>query len=78
VRLDSSTTPAQAQAIGAAGYGKLDQTKFAMMVGFPLDVSVTRILGIRVEPGWYRTSFVQEHQSNFRISVGPVFRFGSH
>ena len=78
VRLDSSTTPAQAQAIGAAGYGKLDQTKFAMMVGFPLDVSVTRILGIRVEPGWYRTSFIQEHQSNFRISVGPVFRFGSH
>jgi hypothetical protein len=77
VRVSDSTTPAQAQTIGAAGYGNFDQTKFAMMLGFPVDVTVTRILGIRVEPGLYRTSFLNEHQSNFRISIGPVFRFGS-
>jgi hypothetical protein len=78
VRLSDSTTPAQAQALGAAGYANFDQTKFAMMVGFPFDVTVTRIVGIRVEPGWFRTSFMNDHQSNFRISLGPVFRFGSH
>ena len=77
VRVADSTTPAQAQAIGAAGLGNFDSTKFAMMLGFPVDVTVTRVLGIRFEPGLYRTSFVNEHQSNFRFSVGPVFRFGS-
>jgi hypothetical protein len=76
-RVADSTTPAQAQAIGAAGLGNFDQTKFAMMLGFPVDVSVSRVIGIRFEPGLYRTSFVNEHQSNFRFSVGPVFRFGS-
>jgi hypothetical protein len=48
------------------------------MLGFPVDVTVTRVLGIRVEPGLYRTSFINEHQNNFRISIGTVFRFGSH
>src|SRR5438876_1194876 len=32
VRVADSTTPAQAQAIGAQGYVNFDQTKFAMMV----------------------------------------------
>ena len=62
--------------MGAAGFSNFDSTKFAMMVGFPVDVTVTKLIGIRVEPGWYRTSFLQDHQSNFRFSVGPVFRFG--
>jgi len=76
-RLDSSTTAAQAPALAAAGIANFDSTKFAMMVGFPVDVSVTKVIGIRFEPALYRTSFSQEHQSNFRFSVGPVFRFGS-
>jgi hypothetical protein len=77
-RLDESTTPAQAQVLGAAGYQNFDSTKFAMMVGLPVDVSVSKLLAVRVEPGWYRTSFINSHQSNFRFSVGPVFRFGGH
>jgi hypothetical protein len=77
-RLNSATTADQALALAAAGIAKFDQTKFALMLGFPVDVTVTRIVGIRVEPGLYRTSFQQAHQSNFRFSVGPVFRFGSH
>ena len=77
-RLDDATTATQVQALGAAGIQSFDQTKFAMMLGFPVDVTVTRVIGLRVEPGWYRTSFQNAHQSNFRFSVGPVFRFGSH
>ena len=75
-RLDSNTTAGQAQVLSAAGYSNFDSTKFAMMVGFPVDVTVTKLVGLRVEPGWYRTSFINQHQSNFRFSVGPVFRFG--
>lgn len=75
-RLDNKTTAAQAQALGAAGYSNLDSTKFAMLIAVPVDVAVTKLIGIRVEPGLYRTSFLQEHQNNFRISIGPVFRFG--
>jgi hypothetical protein len=76
VRLDSSTNAAQAQALSAAGIGNFDQTKFAMLLAFPVDVSVTKLIGIRAEPGFYRTSFNREHQGNFRLSIGPVFRFG--
>jgi hypothetical protein len=75
-RLDRDTNPAQAQILGAAGYSNFDSTKFAMLLAFPVDVSVTKVLGIRVEPGLYRTSFMNAHQSNFRLSIGPVFRFG--
>jgi len=75
-RLDSKSTAAQIQTLSAAGYNNFDSTKFAMMVGFPVDVTVTKLLGLRVEPAWYRTSFINQHQSNFRFSVGPVFRFG--
>ena len=75
-RLDSSTTPAQTQALTAAGISNFDQTKFALLLSFPVDVSVTKLLAIRAEPGFFRTSFNQDHQGNFRFTVGPVFRFG--
>jgi len=75
-RLDSSTTPAQTQALTAAGISNFDQTKFALLLSFPVDVSVTKLIAIRAEPGFYRTSFNQDHQGNFRFTVGPVFRFG--
>jgi hypothetical protein len=75
-RLSSAATPAQVQVLSAAGFSNFDSTKFAMLVGFPVDATITKLFGLRVEPGWYRTSFINQHQSNFRLSVGPVFRFG--
>jgi hypothetical protein len=75
-RLASGATSAQVQMLSAAGFSNFDSTKFAMMVGFPVDATVTKLIAVRVEPAWYRTSFSNQHQSNFRISVGPVFRFG--
>ena len=53
------------------------QTRFALMLGVGVDVGITKHVGFRIEPGLYRTSFSQENQNNFRISFGPVFRFGS-
>jgi len=77
VNPDSSTTAAQFQALGAAGYGGFNQTKFAALFAVPVDISVNRLIGLRVEPGLYLTDFSKTKQSNFRFSVGPVFRFGS-
>jgi hypothetical protein len=78
VNLASSTTPAQISQLGAAGYGGFNQTKFAALFALPVDVSVSRLVAIRVEPGIYLTNFNQSGQGNFRLSVGPVFRFGGH
>jgi hypothetical protein len=76
INLASATTPAQQQALLAEGYQGFNQTKFAMLLAVPVDVSVNRLLAIRFEPGLYLTGFNQATQSNFRFSVGPVFRFG--
>lgn len=77
VRLPSSITDAQQQALAAGGYSGFNQTKFAALFAAPIDVSVTKLVAIRVEPGIYMTDFNQTKQGNFRFSVGPVFRFGS-
>jgi hypothetical protein len=76
VNLDPQTNAAAAAQLSAAGYSGFNQTKFAMLVAFPVDVGVTKLIGIRVEPGNYITDFSKTKQSNFRLSVGPVFRFG--
>jgi hypothetical protein len=76
VNLDSATTPAQSQALAAAGISGFNETKFAALFALPVDVTVTRLVGLRVEPGLYLTDFSKTKQSNFRFSVGPVFRFG--
>ena len=76
VNLSSATTPAQQQALLANGYQGFNQTKFAALFAVPVDVSVTKLVAIRFEPGLYITGFNQASQSNFRFSVGPVFRFG--
>jgi hypothetical protein len=76
VNLDPQTNAAAAAQLSAAGYSGFNQTKFAMLVAFPVDVGVTKLIGIRVEPGNYLTDFSKTKQSNFRLSVGPVFRFG--
>lgn len=76
VNLASTTTPTQVSQLGAAGYGGFNQTKFAALLAVPVDVSVSRLVAIRVEPGIYLTNFNQHGQGNFRLSVGPVFRFG--
>jgi hypothetical protein len=76
VNLSSKATPDQISQLGAAGYAGFNQTKFAALFAVPVDVSVNRLLAIRVEPGVYLTNFNQSGQGNFRLSVGPVFRFG--
>ena len=74
--IPSSTSPSTVQALAQAGYLGFNQTKFAMLVGVPVDVSVSKLFAIRFEPGLYMTDFNKTKQSNFRFSVGPVFRFG--
>ncbi|HLK62037.1 MAG TPA: hypothetical protein VKU19_01260 [Bryobacteraceae bacterium] len=76
VNLDTHTSPAAVQALASAGYGGFNQTKFAMLVAVPVDVTVSKLIAVRVEPGLYVTDFSKQKQSNFRFSVGPVFRFG--
>jgi hypothetical protein len=76
VNLDSATSAAAVSQLGSAGYLGFNQTKFAALFAVPVDVAINRLLAIRVEPGLYLTNFNQSGQGNFRISVGPVFRFG--
>ena len=74
--LPSSASPTTVLALAQAGYAGFNQTKFAMMFGFPVDLAVSKLVAFRVEPGVYVTDFSKTKQSNFRISFGPVFRFG--
>jgi opacity protein-like surface antigen len=60
------------------GGSAASQTRFALFLGAGVDFGVTRLLAIRVEPGLYRTSFSHLNQNNFRISFGPVLRFGGN
>jgi hypothetical protein len=76
VRVDPSTSAAAAAQLANAGYSALDQTKFAMLIAFPVDAGISKLLAIRFEPGLFVTDFSKTKQSNFRFSVGPVFRFG--
>ncbi|HWC96640.1 MAG TPA: hypothetical protein VG456_07820 [Candidatus Sulfopaludibacter sp.] len=74
--IPTSTSPANVLALAQAGYSGFNQTKFAMLVAVPVDLSVSKLIAFRVEPGLYMTDFNKTKQSNFRISFGPVFRFG--
>jgi hypothetical protein len=84
--LPSGESSANAQALSAAGYTGFNETKFALMLAVPVDVSVNRMFALRIEPGIYMTDFAplgsggsvaaNQHQWNFRMSIGPVFRFG--
>jgi hypothetical protein len=76
VNLPSTATPVAISQLGAVNYLGFNQTKFAALFAVPVDISVSRLIAIRVEPGLYLTNFNQSGQGNFRISVGPVFRFG--
>jgi hypothetical protein len=76
VNLPSTATPAAISQLGGVGYLGFNQTKFAALFAIPVDISVSRLIAIRVEPGLYLTNFNQSGQGNFRISIGPVFRFG--
>ena len=77
VSLDANTSATQSAQLGAAGYNNFTQTKFAAMLAVPVDVAVTKLIAVRVEPAIYLTNFNQSGQGNFRVSVGPVFRFGN-
>jgi hypothetical protein len=76
VNLSSATTGDQAQQLSAAGYTGFNQTKFAALFAVPVDIGIDRLIALRVEPGLYLTDFSKTKQGNFRLSVGPVFRFG--
>lgn len=81
-----STSSAYTQQLAVAGYTGFNETKLAMMFSVPVDVTVSRLLGFRIEPAIYMTDFAplasggsvfaNQHQWNFRLSVGPVFRLG--
>ncbi len=82
----SSTPAANSQVLSAAGYQGFNETKLGMMFALPIDAGVSRLFGIRVEPAVYMTDFAplasggnvatNQHQWNFRVSIGPVFRLG--
>jgi len=84
--LPSTTSPANALNLATAGYQTSSETKFAMLLAVPVDVTVSRLVGLRIEPAIYMTDFAplasggsvaaNQHQWNFRLSVGPVFRLG--
>jgi hypothetical protein len=84
--LPSTESAANAQSLSAVGYNPSNETKFAMLLSVPVDVSISRLLALRFEPGLYMTDFApqagggsvaaNQHQWNFRFMVGPVFRFG--
>ena len=76
VRVDPTTSATAAAQLGTAGYSSFDQTKFGMLVAVPIDAGITKHVAIRFEPGVLVTDFSKTKQSNFRVSVGPVFRFG--
>ena len=74
--LTSTTSSDQVQALGNAGYAGFNQTKFAAEFAFPVDVSVSKLVALRFEPGVFVTDFSKQKEGNFRFSIGPVFRFG--
>jgi hypothetical protein len=74
--LPANTPPDKIFALGQAGYAGFNQTKFAMLFGVPIDYSVSKLVAFRVEPGVFISDFNKTKQGNFRISFGPVFRFG--
>jgi hypothetical protein len=59
-----------------AGYVPFSETKFAASWSVPVDVTITKTLGWRIEPTLYLTDFHIQKQSWFRFATGPVFRFG--
>jgi len=75
VNLDANTTPAATAQLGALGYGAFTQTKFGALFAVPVDVAINWLIAVRIEPGLYLTNFNQSGRNNFRIGIGPVFRF---
>jgi hypothetical protein len=75
--LPSTESAANTELLAAAGYTTFNQTKFAALFAVPVDLTVTKMIGVRVEPGLYLSDFNKTKQSNFRFSIGPVFRFGA-
>jgi hypothetical protein len=69
----------QGQLIGTPGFPPppTSATSSAMALGGGVDVVITPHVALRVQPDYLLTRFANTHQNNFRISTGPVFRFGS-
>lgn len=51
-------------------------TAFAMVLGGGIDVQLSRHFALRAQPDYLRTQVLGKQMNNFRVSAGPVFRFG--
>jgi len=56
--------------------GTISNNAFAMALGGGVDVNINSRLAWRVQPDYLQTDFLHQTQKNFRISTGPVFKFG--
>jgi hypothetical protein len=57
-------------------YSVNDETTFTALLGSNFDLNVSRKMAVRFSTGLYLTQFgAGQTQTNFRFSVGPVFRF---
>ena len=84
--LAAGINAAAAQTLSTAGYNPFNETKFALMMSVPVDVSLSHVVALRIQPDIYMTGFAplagggsvfaNQQQWNFRVSVGPVFRLG--
>jgi len=84
--LAAGITSASALQLSNAGYNPSNETKFALLMGVPVDIAVSRLVALRIQPDIYMTGFAplagggsvfaNQQQWNFRVSVGPVFRMG--
>jgi hypothetical protein len=84
--LAANLSEVNVEGLANAGYNPFNETKFAMMMAVPVDISVNRLLALRIQPSVYMTGFAplasggnvyaNQQQWNFRVSVGPVFRVG--
>ena len=63
-------------ASSATGYRRVDDSTFSALFGSNFDWNLTKKVALRFSPGMYLTQYNGETQTNFRFSVGPVFRFG--
>lgn len=57
-------------------YNNANRNSFAALIGSNFDVNLSRHVALRFSPGMYLTQYGSGTERNFRISVGPVFRFG--
>ena len=82
LRRERFSTSVRALVGAARGYadvdgGSINEQTLAALFGGNFDVHLSRKISLRFAPGVYITQFgTNQTQTNFRFSIGPVFRFG--